>query len=304
MHPLGRAGAYDAFVNVVTKDTEAQQAAIARARTVLEADARVRAAWLQGSFARGDADAWSDIDCYAAVANEAFEEFVNEQRDVLEHIAPIVGELRVPLGATRLIAATLDTPEGLVRFDFFAEPVSQAGSPRQMAPLILFDRDGLATRFAIQPLATPEALRRRVETMVSGYFFGAMWPVRLAGRETPGTMLLNALSVVYGFIVPAILVCTRPEEAFRELLHVEHWLAREDRERVDALVAELHRAFAGVGEHEMDGAALAAAHARLVGTCLLELRRACDATGVEWPARSEAAYRAWYRRELGVELEP
>jgi len=276
--------------------------AIERAHAILEQDERVRAAWLQGSFARGDADAWSDVDCHVAVADADFDTFAGEMHDVLERIAPVIGEIQVPLGVTRLLAATLETTEGLVRFDLAAERVGEASRPRQMQPVVLFDRDSVVDRFVVQPAATPEALRRRVQGLLSTFMFGAMWPVRLAGRGTHGTLLLNAISVVYSLIVPAILVRTRPEEAFREVLHVEHWLAPDDLARVNTLVAELHAAFAGVGEHRMDGDRLAMAHQHLTSMALRELRGACEATGVEWPVRSEAVYRAYYRRELGIDL--
>ncbi|MEX2032526.1 MAG: nucleotidyltransferase domain-containing protein, partial [Dehalococcoidia bacterium] len=112
-------------MNVFTNDHSAQDFAIRRMRELVEADGRVRAAWLQGSFARGDQDAWSDVDFYVAVEDEAFEEFARDMRQHLEHLAPVVGAVPVvAFGRTRLIEAAVDTPEGLVLFDLFAEPVS------------------------------------------------------------------------------------------------------------------------------------------------------------------------------------
>ena len=48
---------------------------LARIAQELEADDRVLAAWLAGSFGRGVADAWSDLDLHIAVADDAFTAF-------------------------------------------------------------------------------------------------------------------------------------------------------------------------------------------------------------------------------------
>ena len=59
---------------------------IARFTEVCRDDARVVAAFLGGSWARGEADAWSDLDLGVIVTDEAYEEFVAECRDFLARL--------------------------------------------------------------------------------------------------------------------------------------------------------------------------------------------------------------------------
>lgn len=56
-----------------------RDALLEQIRNVLEADARVMAAWLSGSFGRGEEDEWSDLDLHLAIADEHLAEFL-EQR--------------------------------------------------------------------------------------------------------------------------------------------------------------------------------------------------------------------------------
>ena len=54
----------------MSQATDAQRALAARLAEVLAADARVDAAWLSGSFGKGEGDCWSDIDVIAVVDEE------------------------------------------------------------------------------------------------------------------------------------------------------------------------------------------------------------------------------------------
>lgn len=73
-----------------------QRALIARIAQALQPDERVRALLLSGSFGRGTADAFSDVDLLALVPQEQQEGFTAEWRDVLEAIMPIVHFQRLP----------------------------------------------------------------------------------------------------------------------------------------------------------------------------------------------------------------
>jgi predicted nucleotidyltransferase len=54
----------------VSQATDTQRALATRLADALDADARVDSAWLAGSFGRGEADPWSDIDVIALVDPE------------------------------------------------------------------------------------------------------------------------------------------------------------------------------------------------------------------------------------------
>src|SRR6202035_3248821 len=51
-----------------------------RAAAVFEADGRVRAMWLHGALARGQADAASDLDISVAIADDGFDGFAASWR--------------------------------------------------------------------------------------------------------------------------------------------------------------------------------------------------------------------------------
>jgi predicted nucleotidyltransferase len=57
---------------------------IKRATTLLRSDERVVAAWLAGSLGRGDADAYSDIDLWVVVRDEAMETVRDGRREFVE----------------------------------------------------------------------------------------------------------------------------------------------------------------------------------------------------------------------------
>src|ERR671911_221465 len=59
---------------------EARDELLARVSSVLEADARVTCAWLSGSYGRGEADEWSDLDLHVAVDDEQFEPFIADHK--------------------------------------------------------------------------------------------------------------------------------------------------------------------------------------------------------------------------------
>jgi predicted nucleotidyltransferase len=77
--------------------TETQEALIARTREVLKADKRVIACWLEGSSARGNADAWSDVDMHVVVADDDAASFLTGRKEVVERIATVLALDDVPL---------------------------------------------------------------------------------------------------------------------------------------------------------------------------------------------------------------
>src|ERR1700722_14786926 len=61
----------------------ARAAALTALTEFAHADPRVEALWLQGSLAPGEADAFSDIDAYLAIADAAFDEVWSERAGLL-----------------------------------------------------------------------------------------------------------------------------------------------------------------------------------------------------------------------------
>ncbi len=268
---------------------------IARAKEVLPADPRIAAAWLEGSFVSGTADAWSDVDLHVAVAEDHFAEVVADGPDIIGQLAPVLSSLTFPLGPVRLVAATV---EGPVRVDLYVEPVDAVASIARLRPPEVFHGDPGAfnvTDVLVDPAATLAGL-------VRGYFFGFPTPARLAGRGELGSLILNAVQIVFQFVVPAMLAQSRPGQVFRHVLHSESHLTDDQRRRVRELVEAVGSASAGIGAGEPDWPALRAAHEQVIGALLAELRAACEHHGVAWPEDSETAARAYLGEELGLQL--
>jgi hypothetical protein len=270
------------------------------AQSALEADERVAAAWLEGSFASGDADAWSDVDLHVAVADDVWDGFFGERLALLGRIRPVLGHGEVPLPwGAHLVFATLSGP---VRLDLYIERVSRLESALRMEePRLLLDRAGAASR--LKATANVDALvRMRLEELTRTLFFGSTWPVRLWGREEWGTLLFNAVAIVYQFLVPAMLIQDDARQFFRPHFHNERKLSPERRRVVDGLLGEIQSAFRTIECGELDFEALRGLHERLIGLIWRELRAACKRYGVVYPEEAEGEMREYYHRELGMDV--
>lgn len=149
---------------------------IARA---LQADSRVMAAWLSGSFGRGVEDAWSDLDLHVAVEDDALPEFLDQRFSLYRQVGEptlIQGEMASNAMPESLFQLVMYP--GPVEVDWTIGPVSQASRPPETT--------GLFSRRPI-PVEIPEpasAEARRSMAVDGLTFFWAMAPiaVKYAGR--------------------------------------------------------------------------------------------------------------------------
>lgn len=145
----------------------------------LEADARVAAAWLAGSFGRGDADEWSDLDLHIAVADEHFAAFWAGRLAFYERfghpvlIQPeIPGNTGIPGGSFQLVL--YPGPSGPIEVDWSVGPARAAVRPG--ASRLLFDRISTPVAPPLgSPLRLPGERRERLHSWVT--FFWAMAPI-------------------------------------------------------------------------------------------------------------------------------
>ncbi len=283
-----------------TLNTDAQQALIQGARDILVSDERIGTCWLEGSFATDTADPWSDVDLHIAAYDQRFHELVASRLELLGSVRPLLsyGDAALPWGAHLLYA----TVSGPLRIDLYFERLGELESAlRWEQPKVLFDWAGAAAR--LKPTGDPAALLRPwLEERLRAFFFGAMWPVRLWGRQEWGTLLMNAAAVVFQFLVPAMLARDDPKDYHRAQYHNEHLLPPERRQEVGDLLAEIVLAFRGVGSSTPDHQALARLHERLIGAIWRELRAVCQELGVAYPEQAEQEMRDYYRRELGLNV--
>jgi hypothetical protein len=143
----------------------------------------------------------------------------------------------------------------------------------------------------------------RLTDLMRTFFFGLMWPGRLLGRCEWGTLFANAGTVIFQFLVPAMLIQDSPEQFYRPIFHNERYLSEARRETVNSLVAETARAFTHIDTGEPAVAPIVALYERLLSTIWTEFRAACEKYGVEYMQSAEVETRAYLRRELGMFAE-
>ena len=259
------------------------RALLERAAQVLGRDGRVRALWVGGSLARGDADAYSDLDLIASVRDADFGALAESWREWLAEITPTVLARQIPFlpGSFYSLTPTCE------RLDLVLERVSAVRSSRY-ARAVVFDRDGLD---AERPLAAPPAPpdRAKVETAIEEPLrYLALLPAVL-GR---GELLLAQEG--YGHMRRRISELFLEENAPLPTTGVKHWR--------DKLRPEQYAVLESLPWPAANRDALIAANLE-VGRALLRHGRAVAAKlGVAWPVELERAVRAHLVRELGVDL--
>jgi predicted nucleotidyltransferase len=125
-----------------------QQRLISEVAAHLEADPRIRALFLSGSFGKGTADAWSDVDLLAVVPAEQHEALAADWRKTLETIVPIVHFNRLPW-ALVLNAVT----DGWLRIDLDVTAPDRLQGRAQDKLKALIDRDNI---YAALPATIPD----------------------------------------------------------------------------------------------------------------------------------------------------
>ncbi|MDP9372181.1 MAG: nucleotidyltransferase domain-containing protein [Chloroflexota bacterium] len=127
-----------------------RDALLDRITPLLQADPRVGAAWLSGSFGRDEADEWSDLDLHVAVEDDHFPAFLRERPDLFGRAGhPILVQQDMPSDSMPGGRFQLALYAGTIEVDWNIGPISQAARPA--ASRVLFDRVGI-------PLATPPPL--------------------------------------------------------------------------------------------------------------------------------------------------
>lgn len=146
----------------------------------LTADTRFVGAWLSGSFGRGEADDWSDLDLQVAVTDEALESMLDDPKSIFSLGGDVLlvqaGWPSDSFPGGRFWLVVYDGP---VEVDWNIGPASTAVRPH--ASQLLFERTPLAMAPDLVPL-DPDLLRRLAQGALE--FFWAMAPIacKYAGR--------------------------------------------------------------------------------------------------------------------------
>lgn len=143
---------------------------LATLEDVLRADERVLAAWLEGSFGRGTADAWSDIDLHVVIRDDALARWLEQRDDLYRRLGRPV--LVMPSSASEKGDYQGVIFAGPVWVDLAIHPASTA--MREPDTRFLFDRAAVPVR-----LSAPIAAERRSQLRHNLEFFWAMSPIAL-----------------------------------------------------------------------------------------------------------------------------
>src|SRR5208282_4104559 len=92
---------------------------------LVQREPEVRALWLQGSLARGDADALSDIDAYLAIEDAAFDAIFDRRLALIAELGPVLASADAAVPGLKCVHALL---EGGVRLDLYFEKESEAAA--------------------------------------------------------------------------------------------------------------------------------------------------------------------------------
>jgi hypothetical protein len=259
------------------------EAVLERLRQLACDDPRVVAAWLQGSRADGSDDAFSDIDFYIAVSDDA--------HDAFDKLA-FVSQAALPLVHTGLpgLNALVCLLEGPVKLDFLVERASTAAAVERPAARMLVNKAGLGLRTGWEP--DDAGIARQIDQSLRTTFQGATWPVRLLRRRQWTTHAFSELTLIHSLIVPLMLVQHDRRAFHRNQMTRERLLTADERARVDRVAQEVLSALAS---HSLSEAY--SAHVRIVELMGRVGREACAAYGLEFPEAAEREALRFYERE-------
>ena len=262
-----------------------REALVSRLTEVLRSDDRVRAAWLSGSFGRGTADRFSDVDVLAAVSSEDLAAFADDWPALAPRVAETVLLQRHGGGSTVVVSHV--TPSW-VRFDLVITTVYQVADHSGSTLRPLFDHDDihrlLRGRVAWAP-PSPE----RVSKLITEFFrILGLLPVTLGRDEV--FVAASGAALLRDLVVQMMLAdASSPENG--GALHLSTRLPADALGRLTALPPIV-----------ADRDAVLKAHLACAELFLPLARTLAGRVGAAWPTALAAACSGYLRRELGIEI--
>lgn len=158
--------------------TTAQSRYIDALAAEAEADPRVRAAWLAGSFGKGKGDRWSDVDAHLLIEASALDGFSNDAETWLAQIRPLVFVRRMFDG--RMINAITDEA---MRLDVWLHADGPAKVAEGETRVLYAEAGALSWQLSAGEELTPEAAAAELNRAVPEFWrCVSMLPVPL-GRD-------------------------------------------------------------------------------------------------------------------------
>ncbi|MBN9335437.1 nucleotidyltransferase domain-containing protein [Devosia sp.] len=142
-----------------------QQDIVAAVNAAFADNEAVRGLFLSGSFGRGTADEWSDVDLLAIVAKDDQRGVADQFRIALNELAPVVYWNELDRGGFLINAVT----EDWLRCDLNMVEPAAFGQKARNAIIPLIDRDGIFDSLpdALPPRSpSPQALRYQINEFI------------------------------------------------------------------------------------------------------------------------------------------
>ena len=242
-----------------------------------ESDDRVRALWIGGSLARGDADEVSDLDLIAAVDDDAYDEFVGGWRAWLAEVAETVWAepLRFLPGS---FYAVTDRHE---RVDLVVEKASAIPTTFFRTRLVVLDKHGLDAAIPPpEPGAGPSP--EKVDWIVREFFrdYG-MFDVGVVREDW--LLGVEACRFISGLLYQLFVEANAPVPP----MGVKRWS--------DKLTPEQRAVLTALPAAAANRESVMAAHEAIARAFVDAARPICERLGVAWPDALEAVTLAHLR---------
>ena len=256
-----------------------------------EREPTIEGLWLQGSLARGDGDAFSDIDAYVAVRDADFDAVWRGRAALLERLG---GALAWSDGTTPGLAAVHALMRGGARLDLFFEAASRSPETPRAAVKRLVDKSGVVARLNLGWEAPTPLVARIVQSIIRMTRQGATWPLRVMGRGLWPTLAMMELDLINAQLAQLMAVRHDPANFYRNVFSLPLLLAEAERARLATLTGDALAPLAA-----RDPVAFKAVHLRVLDALVEAGRAACAALGVDYPITEagEREIRALLERE-------
>jgi hypothetical protein len=243
-------------------------------------DERIHAAWLEGSFGRGIADRYSDVDAHLLVDATCLDAFRQEVRAWLEGIRPLV-LYNVIFDGQMINALTVD---GL-RVDLWLH-IGDSFEAGTLDLLVLWDQDGRLTPGKSPAPPTSAEITAKLTYLVPEFWRCiAMLPVVIGRSELIAGC--QGLIVEIGLLVD-LLILGNGRQKDRGAKAINHLLSADVRTEIEEA---LHMPI-------LDPAHLAAVHLRLAALMQVHGPILCARWEVAYPQGLEDAVMAYVVKEL------
>ena len=233
-------------------------------------DDRVRALWLGGSVARGDADAVSDLDLMVAVADDRHDDFVGDWRAWLAAVTDTVWAEALPFLPGSFYAVT-DRHE---RVDLVVEKTSAIPTTFFRTRLVVLDKDGLHATVP-KPEPGPGPSKEKIDWMVREFFrdYG-MFDVVVVREDW--LLGVEACQFIARHLYQLFVEANAPLPP----MGVKRWS--------DKLTPDQRAVLAALPGATADRESVMAAHEAIVRAFVDAARPICQRLGVAWPDKLEA----------------